>query len=80
MRLYDVVPRVHQVDSHGNLEWVERIIVNKRRDMRRGKFHLTEDELRKLLRQAYRNGASEHHVIICDRVSALSKLVPEEAP
>ena len=76
-RRYDFIPRVHRVDSDGNLEWVERIIANRRRTVRRGKFHLTEDELRDLLRQAYRNGASEHHLVIEDAVGKLSKQIPD---
>lgn len=79
-RLYSYAPRVHKTDSNGNLEWVERIIASKRYLIRRGKFHLTEDGLRKLMRQAYRNGASEHHIVIADAVQMLSKMVPDEAP
>lgn len=73
--------RVHQVDSDGNLEWVERIIESKRRDfMRNGKFHFTEDEFRKAMRQAYRNGATEHGLVMRYAFDEINRLTPGEKP
>lgn len=73
--------RVHQVDAHGNLEWVERIIESKRRDfMRKGKFHFTEDEFRQVMRQAYRNGANEHGLVMRSVFDEINKLTPGEKP
>jgi hypothetical protein len=72
--------RIHQVDSDGNLEWVERIIDNQwaARRLRGEMVTLHRDELRKLLRQAYRNGAHEQHEIATGAIYESGKLVPSE--
>jgi hypothetical protein len=69
------LPRVHELTHDGGYEWVERLIDNfwTAKRFRGETVKISKSDLRKLMEQAYRNGASEQDYSMREAMVAVAK-------